>query len=78
MEILSVQAKVAQHFVARAEAQGLKGKAMDKAALEFAIGAAAAAEAFYGAESPEWQGMSLLAFLVSVQGASALVKKVAA
>jgi hypothetical protein len=63
-----LNARVAQSFIERAAAQGMKGKARDKAAVEFAVGAASAAFQMHGQESAEWSGLSALAFLVAVRG----------
>lgn len=53
--------ELAQKFIDRAAEQGMKGKARDRAALEFVCGAASVDERFLG-----------LAFLVSVRGYSHL------
>lgn len=65
---------LANAFIARADAQQLKGKARDKAALEFACGAAAMVEAlrdagtlYSGNDSPD---VTPFAFLVSIRGYS--------
>ena len=60
--------EVAKLFVGRAQAQGMKGKKREDAAIEFAVGAAATVAAIYGQDSPEWQSMSMLAFFVSLNG----------
>jgi hypothetical protein len=65
-----LSARVAASFIARAKAQGMKGKARERAAIEFAVGAASAANEMHGQKSPEWSQLSGLAFLVAVRGYS--------
>lgn len=55
---------VMEGFVARAEAQGLKGKARDRAALEFVLGAATYAE------GEDQQSLLFIASIVAVRGYS--------
>lgn len=64
----ALQQKVAAHCVGRLNARGLKGKARDRAAIEFLTGAAAAAVSMHGDKSPEWSQLSMLAFFVSING----------
>lgn len=55
--------ELCQKFIERANAQGMKGKARDRAALEFVCGAATVNERFVG-----------LAFMISVRGYTELVE----
>jgi hypothetical protein len=66
--------QVAAHFVGRADAQGMKGRARDRAAVEFLTGAAAAAAVMHGDDSPEWRALSALAFLASCRGYSEVAR----
>lgn len=59
---------LAKLFISRASSQGLKGKARDRAAIEFFVGAAAYASIAFGASSKEWSTTSAVAFLVSLRG----------
>lgn len=54
---------IAKAAVTRFEAQGLKGKARDRAALEFVIGAANALQLIH-----DYHGLTGLALIVSVRG----------
>jgi len=58
--------KLAGTFEARVKNQGLKGKARDRAALEFFCGAAAALDA--AGDKDEAQSVTFNAFLISVRG----------
>ena len=73
----SVVARVAKHFVDRAKAQQLKGKARDRAAIEFVCGAAATAAVIHGDKSDEWSALSMLAFFVSLEGFKHLEQRAA-
>lgn len=63
-----VRREVCAQFVKRSAALGLKGKARDRAAIEFLVGAAAFAVARFGEKSPEWCALSSAAFMVSIRG----------
>jgi hypothetical protein len=64
------------HFVARALEQGLKGKARDRAAVEFMTGAAAYAAAAHGTDSVQWRTMSIAAFMTASRGYAYIAEKV--
>jgi hypothetical protein len=65
---LTIRKTLAKQFISRAEAQGLKGKARDRAAIEFFVGASALAVAEHGGNSKAWGAVSSWAFLVSFRG----------
>lgn len=67
---MSLSKQVAEMFVARAKTQGLKGKARDRAAVDFMCGAGTAVAFAKGQESSEYGELSLLAFLVATRGYS--------
>ena len=69
-----LQQGVAQFGVYRMNAQSLKGKARDRAAIHFTCGAAAPAVVQYGDKSPEWSQLSMMAFFVSIHGYKELEK----
>ena len=69
-----LQQKVAAQFVSRANVQGMTGKKREVAAVEFVIGAAAAAAILHGEKSDEWSALSMLAFIVSTRGYAELVE----
>lgn len=62
-----INAAIAAQFVARAEARGLKGKARDNAALEFALGGVSALRAA-GLEAEAGHLEVVTVMLVSVRG----------
>lgn len=74
--MLSVVQKSAIAYVERAEkclgyVAGKKAsKALDKGALEFAVGVAIAVEAAQGAEAAEAKAAAMFAFMVSIRGFS--------
>lgn len=66
--------RLAELFRQRMEAQGIKGKKRDNAAIEFMAGALAAAYAISGDDKdPNVQGIGTLAFLVSCRGSAELM-----
>lgn len=62
--------KIVNDFVSRSTMQQYKGKARDKAALEFLCGAAAAADAL--GNVPVRDDLLRIAFLVSIRGMAIL------
>ena len=58
----------AQSCVDRMVAQQCKGKARDRAALEFYVGAAALISNAIGTNNPVWSQLSIAATMVSVRG----------
>lgn len=68
----ALRATLCRVFIARVQAQGLKGKKRDAAAMEFVCGALAVLVEEHGEASKQAQYLTGLAFLVSVRGYSAI------
>lgn len=66
---MSFATEICKAFVARAEHQGMKGKARDRAALEFLCGASVAARELSGNEANA-SSIQMLVVMVSIRGYS--------
>jgi hypothetical protein len=61
-------AELAKLYMSRVKVSGIKGRARDRAACDYFVGAASAAALLRGEKSPEYSQLSLLAFLVATRG----------